>query len=127
MALNDLKARDVMITKLLTISPREKIALADLTMIRNSVGGLPVVDGEKPVGIITQRDLLLARNYEVGGLVAEDFMTKELITASPDASLKDILKLMLDNKIERVPVVEGGKLVGLVVHGKILKSLYDSL
>ena len=127
MALNDLKARDVMITKLLTISPSEKIALADLTMIRNSVGGLPVVDGEKPVGIITQRDLLLARNYEVGGLVAEDFMTKELITASPDASLKDILKLMLDNKIERVPVVEGGKLVGLVVHGKILKSLYDSL
>ena len=127
MALNDLKARDVMITKLLTISPREKIALADLTMIRNSVGGLPVVDGEKPVGIITQRDLLLARNYEVGGLVAEDFMTKELITASPDASLKDILKLMLDNKIERVPVIEEGKLVGLVVHGKILKSLYDSL
>ncbi|MEE9474729.1 MAG: CBS domain-containing protein [Candidatus Hydrothermarchaeaceae archaeon] len=127
MALNDLKARDVMITKLLTISPSEKIALADLTMIRNSVGGLPVVDGEKPVGIITQRDLLLARNYEVGGLTAEDFMTKELITASPDASLKDILKLMLDNKIERIPVVEEGKLVGLVVHGKILKSLYDSL
>ena len=127
MALNDLKARDVMITKLLTISPREKIALADLIMMRNSVGGLPVVDGEKLVGIITQRDLLLARNYEVGGLVAEDFMTKELITMSPDASLKDVLKAMLDNKIERIPVVEGAKLLGLVVHGKILTSLYDSL
>jgi len=127
MALKDLKARDVMITKLLTISPREKIALADLIMMRNSVGGLPVVDGKKIVGIITQRDLLLARNYEVGGLVAEDFMTKELVTTTPDASLKDVLKAMIDNKIERIPVVKGGKLLGLVLHGKILKSLYDSL
>lgn len=127
MALRDLKAEDIMVKKLLTISPNEKIALADLIMTRSSVGGLPVVKGGKLVGIITQRDIMLARNYEIGGLRAEDLMTKDVVTVSPDTPLKDILAVMLDKRIERVPVVEGEKLVGLVVHGRILKAVKDYL
>jgi CBS domain-containing protein len=127
MALRDLKAEDIMVKKLLTISPDEKIALADLMMTRSSVGGLPVVKDGKLVGIITQRDIMLARNYEIGGLRAEDLMTKDVVTVSPDTPLKDILAVMRDRRIERVPVVEGEKLVGLIVHGGILKAVHDSL
>lgn len=125
--MKNLKASDVMIKDVTTIGYDEKIALADLVMTRSSIGGLPVVDGEKLVGIITQRDIMLARNYDIGGLRAEDLMNKTPIIVSPDASLKEILKVLLDRKIERLPVVENGKLLGLIVHGQILKTVYDSL
>lgn len=122
-----IKAKDLMIKDVMTISSNEKLALADLKMTRSSIGGLPVVDGKKLVGIITQRDIMLAKNYDIGGLNAKDLMSKKPVTISPNASLKQILKVLLDNKIERLPVVDKGKFVGLVVHGRILKAVHDSL
>ncbi len=127
MELKKIKAKDLMIKELITIGPEEKIALADLIMARSSVGGLPVVDRGKLVGIITQRDIMLARNYEIGGLMTRDLMSKNLITVGPEASLKEILEVMLDKKIERIPVVENGKLVGLIVHNRILRAIYESV
>jgi IMP dehydrogenase len=123
----DLKAKDLMVKDLITIGPDEKIALADLIMTRNSIGGLPVVENGKLVGIITQRDIMLARNYEIGGLSARDLMSRDPITVTPEAGLKEILKIMIENKIERVPVTENGRLLGMIVHGRILKAVYDSL
>lgn len=127
MELKKIRAKDIMIKELITIGSGEKIALADLIMTRNSIGSLPVIDKGKLAGIITQRDIMLARNYEIGGLMTRDLMSKDLITVSPEASLKEILGLMLGKKIERIPVVENGKLVGLIVHAKILKAVYESL
>lgn len=127
MELKKIKAKDVMIKELMTIGPEEKIALADLIMARSSIGGLPVVDRGKLVGIITQRDIMLARNYEIGGLMTRDLMSKNLITVGPEASLKEILGVVLDKKIERIPVVENGKLVGLIVHNRILRAIYESV
>ncbi len=125
--MKNIKAKDIMIKDVMTISSNEKLALADLKMTRSSIGGLPVVDGKKLVGIITQRDIMLAKNYDIGGLNAKDLMSKKPVTISPNASLKQILKVLLDNKIERLPVVDKGKFVGLVVHGRILKAVHDSL
>ena len=116
-----------MIKELITISPDEKIALADLIMTRHSIGGLPVVDGERLVGIITQRDIMLARNYEIGGLKAGELMTRDPITVTPDTSLREVVDTMLENKIERLPVVEDKRVVGIVVHGGILQSIKDYL
>lgn len=127
MDLKKVKAKDVMVEELITISPDEKIALADLTMTRNNIGGLPVVERGKLVGIITQRDVMFARNYEIGGLQAGDLMSKELVTVGPEASLKEILSIMLEKKIERIPVLEKGKLRGLIVHDRILRAVRDSL
>jgi IMP dehydrogenase len=123
----DLKAKDLMVKDLITIGPDEKIALADLIMTRNSIGGLPVVENGKLVGIITQRDIMLARNYEIGGLSARDLMSRDPITVTPETGLKEILKIMIENKIERVPVTENERLLGMIVHGRILKAVYDSL
>lgn len=121
------KAKDVMIKNPITIGSSEKIALADLKMTRTSIGGLPVVDGKKLVGIITQRDIMLARNYDIGGLAAKDLMNKKPITITPNANLKQVLKVLIENKIERLPVVDKGKFIGLIVHGQILKAIYDEL
>jgi CBS domain-containing protein len=125
--MKNIKAKDVMIKDTVTIGPNEKLALADLKMTRSNIGGLPVVDGKKLVGIITQRDIMFARNYDIGGLSAKDMMNKKPITTTPNASLKSVLKILIENKIERLPVVDKGKFVGLVVHGQILKTIYDSL
>ncbi|MEE8168198.1 MAG: CBS domain-containing protein [Candidatus Hydrothermarchaeales archaeon] len=127
MTLEDLKAKDVMITELVTVSPNEKIALTDLIMTRRNIGGLPVIDKGKLVGIITQRDIMFARNYDIGGLMTKDLMTKELITVEQEAYLKNVLGLMLENKIERLPVVDDGRLVGLIVHDRILRAVYEAL
>lgn len=127
MGLKDIKAKDVMIKKLTTIGPDEKIALADLIMTRSSIGGLPVVKDGSLVGIITQRDIMFARNYEIGGLRTKDLMTKNIVTVTPDTPLKEVLSTMLNKKIERIPVVEGKKLQGLIVHGKVLQAIYNSL
>jgi IMP dehydrogenase len=125
--MKNIKAKDVMIEKPVTIRSTEKLALADLKMTRTSIGGLPVVDGKKLVGIITQRDIMLARNYDIGALSARDLMNKKPVTVSPNTSLKKVLELLLENKIERLPVVDKGKFVGLIVHGRILKVIHDSL
>ncbi|MFQ5815924.1 MAG: CBS domain-containing protein [Candidatus Hydrothermarchaeaceae archaeon] len=127
MALKDLQAKDVMIKDLITIGPNEKIALADLIMTRNNIGALPVVENSKIVGIITQRDIMFARNYDIGGLMAKDLMSRELITVDENTLIKNVLVLMLDHKIERLPVVRDGKLVGLIVHDRILRSIYQTL
>lgn len=125
--MKNIKAKDIMIKDVVTIGSNEKLALADLKMTRSSIGGLPVVDGRKLVGIITQRDIMFARNYDIGGLNAKDMMNKKTITTTPDASLKSVLKILIENKIERLPVVDKGKFVGLIVHGRILKTVYDNL
>ncbi len=127
--LAQLRAEDIMLPaeKVITISPEDKIALADLIMTRSSVGSLPVVEGERIVGIVTQRDIMLAKTFQVGSLPVRDLMTKRLIIVGRDAPLKEVLRLMIENRIERLPVVEDGKFLGLIVHGRILKELYRRL
>ncbi len=127
MTLKDLQAKDVMITDLITLGPDEKIALADLTMTRNNIGALPVVEDGKIVGIITQRDIMFAKNYDVGGLMTKDLMSRELITVEGNALLKNVLALMLDHKIERLPVVRDGELLGLIVYDGIIRAIYQDL
>jgi len=126
-ALKDLQAKDVMIKDLITIGPNEKIALADLIMTRNNIGALPVVEDEKIVGIITQRDIMFAKSYDIGGLMTKDLMSRELITVDENALLKSVLALMLDNKIERLPVIQDGELLGLIVYDRIIKTIYQTL
>lgn len=128
MEIKDIKAKDIMISELLTVNPKEKVAAADLLMVRNSIGGLPVIEDEKLVGILTQRDIMLSRfSISVGGLQVEDLMTRNPITVTPETLLEQILEIMLTKNVERLPVIEDGKLIGVVMHGQILRKLYELL
>lgn len=126
MSLSELKAKDVMIRELLTITPEERVAAARLRMVRNNIGALPVVEGDILVGIITHRDTTLV---EPNGLLLKvrDIMSKNIITITKETTLKEITKIMKQTGFQRLPVVENKKLVGLVTQSCIINAIADSL
>lgn len=119
---DNLRARDIMIGKVHVTSPLDLVAAAKLKMMRLNVGGLPVVDGEKLVGIITHRDILLAGGESLGFKV-EDLMSKDLLVAEIDTSIMDVTKIMADKGYQRIPVVENGNLVGLITQSSLIRAL----
>ena len=118
----DLKAQDIMIEGVQIISPDDLIAAAKLKMMRCNVGGLPVVDDKKLVGIITHRDILLAGG-EALGLKVEELMSKDLKVAETDTSIMEITKIMADDGYQRIPVIKNGNLVGLVTQSSLIRAL----
>ncbi len=98
---------------------------------------MPVVDGERLIGVVSQRDLLasslsLARDFEVGqrrnfmrSVVVEEVMTPQPITVAPTDTLREAARLMLTHRIGCLPVVErDGRLVGLVTETDLLRGAY---
>lgn len=118
----NLKAQDIMIEGVQIISPDDLIAAAKLKMMRCNVGGLPVVDDKKLVGIITHRDILLAGG-EALGLKVEELMSKDLKVAELDTPIMEITKIMADDGYQRIPVIKNGNLVGLVTQSTLIRAL----
>lgn len=119
---DDLRAQDIMIGEVHVTSPTDLIAAAKLKMMRCNVGGLPVVDDKRLVGIITHRDILLAGG-EALGLKVEDLMSKDLKVAEPDTPIMEITKIMADKGYQRIPVVMKGNLIGLVTQSSLIRAL----
>ncbi|HML04177.1 MAG TPA: CBS domain-containing protein [Methanobacterium sp.] len=103
-------------------SPNDLVAAAKLKMMRCNVGGLPVVDDKRIVGIITHRDVLLAGG-EALGLKVNDLMTKDLYVANKNTPILEITKVMADKGYQRIPVVENGNLVGLITQSSLIRAL----
>jgi len=143
-----MKARDVMTRKVWTTTLDAPVRKAVQTMIARKVSALPVVDGKgRLVGIVSEGDLLRrseigtewrakwwsrllgdvhddARRYvkSKGGHVG-DVMTRRVISVTPTTDILEVIELLEDSGIKRVPVVEGGKLVGIVSRQDILRSM----
>jgi CBS domain-containing protein len=93
-----------------------------------NVGAIPIVDEERLVGMITDRDIVVRGVAEKhpGSTKVEDIMSEKMVTVSPDSSSKDAAKLMADHQIRRLPVVEDGKLIGIVSLGDFaIRQLTD--
>lgn len=122
--MKDIQTQDIMIKDVQTISPNDLIAAAKLKMMRSNVGGLPVVDNEMLVGIITHRDILLAGSESLG-LKVEELMSKDLRVVEPTMPIKEIVKIMNDEGYQRIPVVKDGKLIGLVTQSSIIRAISE--
>ena len=120
--MKDIQTQDIMIKDVQTISPNDLIAAAKLKMMRSNVGGLPVVDNEMLVGIITHRDILLAGS-EALGLKVKELMSNDLRVVEPSMPIKEIIKIMNDEGYQRIPVVKDGKLIGLVTQSSIIRAI----
>jgi CBS domain-containing protein len=107
---------EIMTSKVITVDISERVEEALRLMVKFDVGSVIVVDKQKPVGIITERDVTRAalRGDSLLRLPARSLMSRPLQTATPDMEIWRTFEVMLKLGARRLPVVENDKLVGIV-------------
>jgi CBS domain-containing protein len=123
-----LRVRDYMTTDLLTVTPQTEITQVVRLMIDRDVSGVLVVDASgKLIGVVTERDCIAvaaaAGYYDDWGGPVEDFMSTAVETVAPDDNLADIATRMTSSPYRRFPVVEQGRLVGLISRREVLRAM----
>jgi IMP dehydrogenase len=113
------RAESGMVLGPITVRPSQSLREALATMGEHDITGLPVVEGDKPVGILTARDVRFERNLDQP---VSALMTKELVTVAPNVSNDQARELLHKNRIEKLLVVENGKLIGLITIKDILQA-----
>lgn len=120
-------AREIMETRLITVTEQTPLSEAITLLMVHHISGLPVVDGEsRLVGIITEKDLLDVCHKETGSFrVVGDLMSRDIRTFQADAPLADLCDCLMTHHFRRVPILEGDKLVGLVSRADLLPTILE--
>ena len=116
------RVRDAMTEDPRSIAASEPVVDAARLMREQHVGSLPVTDSEKLVGMITDRDIttrVVAEAADPKETSVEDVYSRDLISVEPDNDLEEALRLMARHQVRRLPVVENGRLVGIVAQADI--------
>lgn len=111
-----------------TIHPEDSIRQALASLAQHNIGALVVVDeGRRPVGIISERDIVreAVRDERLFGRLVRDLMTEDVIVATPEDDLKAVGHTMTERRIRHLPVVDAGRLVGIVSIGDVVKAQRD--
>lgn len=144
-----MKARDIMTSPVITVAPETTVKAVAALLFERRIGALPVVQDGRLVGIVSETDLL--RRHEIGtdrferagswwlrlfgadgslhdyvrshARFARDVMTREVATVTPDTLLAETAQLLEGRGIGRVPVVDGGRLVGIVSRANLVQAL----
>lgn len=118
-----MKLRDVMSNPVIRIRPDESVAVAARTLARYNIGALPVCGNDGRVcGLVTDRDIVtrcLASNRSPSTTTVRDVMTSQVVSARPDMDASLAAGLMGREQIRRLPVIENGKLCGMVSLGDL--------
>jgi len=114
--------------KVVTIRPEQSIREALRVLADHNIGALVAIDpGRRPVGILSERDVVRAavRDEAVFGLTVSQLMTRDVIVGAPADDLSAVGHTMIQRRIRHLPVVEGGKLIGMISIGDIVKAQRD--
>ncbi|MFW5985114.1 MAG: CBS domain-containing protein [Halanaerobiaceae bacterium] len=145
-----LTAKDVMTTEVVTIPPDTSVEDAAKIMSENEISGLPVVENDHLLGIVSEKDLIM-KNKRLNspgyinildGIIflespkkfekefrkfiaieVEDLMTRDVITVKPETTLDEIATIMVEEDVNRLPVVENDKLIGIVTRGDVVREM----
>jgi CBS domain-containing protein len=145
------KVSEIMTTEVITVSPDTKVTEATKILLDRRINGLPVVDAQNTLqGIICQSDIIVQQKKwpvptvftlldgiiplnsvshlekevkKMSATTVQDAMTQHPTTTSPDAEIEEVAELMVSKNFHTIPVVEDGKLVGIVGKEDILKTL----
>lgn len=117
-------AREIMTSPVKTILPETTIEEAGQLMYRYGHSGYPIVEDEKLVGIITRRDLDKGNHHGLGHAPVKAYMTTNIIFIEPETTLEEIQKFIIEHNIGRLPVVENGKLIGIVTRTNVIEMLH---
>jgi CBS-domain-containing membrane protein len=143
-----MNASDVMVTGVITVNPNSKVGEVAELLLAHRISAMPVIDDAgKLVGMVSEGDLLRRSEAETGherawwlrllmgreNLAAEyvrehgrkvaDVMTRGVISAEPDTPVADIATLLERHRIKRVPIVQNGKVVGIVSRANLIQAL----
>ena len=113
----------------ITIRPEQTVRDAVGFLAKHNIGALIVVNAAgTPVGIVSERDIVreAARNEQVFGRVVGEIMTRDVITGVPEDDLASVANLMTEKRIRHLPVVTGGKLIGIISIGDVVKAQRDT-
>jgi len=117
--------KDFMVKEVITVNPNAKIRDAVELMNKNEIGCLVVARKGKPVGIMTERDVLkkiVCRSKNPEQARVSEIMSKPLTVGRVDMDWREAAKLMLDQNIKKLPILDGEKLVGLVTLSDIVRA-----
>lgn len=114
--------------KVKTLDHNSSVREAALLMKKWGIGSLIITNSHKPVGIITERDILTkvtASNETPSKVKIKDIMSKPLITLDPDSQLDEAVYLMIKNKIKKLPILKDNELQGIITSTEIVKNSDD--
>ena len=123
-----MKIRDILRHKgsdVVTASPGNSVLHAVRVLVDHNIGGVVVVDGEEVIGILTERDILRLVATKADALQALEVgqvMTRDVIKAAPDDDLADVMDVMSENRIRHLPVIEKGRVAGIVTIGDVMNG-----
>ncbi len=116
-----MQIKRIMTDNISAVSPQTSVKDVAKIMRDLNVGAVPICEGEKPLGIVTDRDITIrsiADKEDFNHSVSE-IMSKDLFYATPDMSDEEAIKLMSEHQIRRLPVIEEGELVGFLSFGDL--------
>ncbi|MBC3194603.1 CBS domain-containing protein [Pseudonocardia sp. C8] len=122
-----LKAKGSAVT---TVSPADPVTVVLRFITEGNLGALPVVDGDRLVGIISERDVVRRLHQQGSALLnapVSEVMTADVVTCSPDDSVGDLAKVMTERRVRHLPVLVNGALTGIVSIGDLVKARIDML
>ncbi len=117
------RVRELMTVGVVTVEPEDTVATALRRMIDHDIGAVVVVEGERPVGVFTERDVTrrVLTDRDLLERPVGEVMSSPVVTTEPDAEIVFVFETMNERKIRRLPVVEGGRLVGILTERDLLR------
>ncbi|MCG6921144.1 MAG: CBS domain-containing protein [Acidobacteria bacterium] len=149
-----MKVRDIMVSEVVVAHPDTSVNLVARLMAGRDISGIPVVEDDRVIGIVTELDLIVRntrleppaffaildaripletpgqyreRLQHMLGTLVRDVMTEKVVTIGPDEELEALAELMVKRRVNPVPVVEGERLVGIVSRSDIIRMMARDL
>src|SRR5215211_5516309 len=116
------RVKDKMVSSVVTLEPGTGVVDAAKRMIEEEKGPLPIAEDERPVAIVTDRDIIahvVAEGRDPKSITVDDIASYELVTIGPDEDVEEARRLMDEHQLDRVLVVEDDRLVGIVSEADI--------
>ncbi len=116
------KVQDIMTKHVEVCAPHDPLTEAARIMRDINCGSVPVVEGKKVVGMITDRDIVIncvANGNDCSKVHCHDCMTTEVISCTPETDAHECARLMADHQIRRIPVIQNGQLAGICAIGDL--------
>jgi CBS domain-containing protein len=122
--------RDIMTRNIVTIDADKTALEAAKMLAEKGISSLFVMDNGQPAGIVTERDFIkkiCAKELPIREVKIADIMSKMMTTADPEMPIEVAVQRMINHKVRRLPIVDGGKIVGIVTVTDLAKHLRTTL